>query len=286
MILVGTCRCLRGCGRRRWGRIRQLHRRGDAGLYGWRPAHRRRGRARRRRWKGRRHFWPRHRSRGGRLELGGLCLSRPGDCGRRLLVCFELGDAGLQLLDLLAHGGEIARHRLDQFGRFRGLAGGGGRHGGIRGLGCDCGRLRLIRRCGLIGRRCRLLDGHGLFARPRGSQRKRRRDDRRPLRDHLLGTVAIMLPAGGGEGAAQRKQEGHGGAGHPFGARWSRNGGGAKRGVDRGRRRCRVRLAIRLDRFGVARDVGEHPVGPGDGNDVRRDRRRVMRIVDFSRSCR
>ena len=80
------------------------------------------------------------------------------------VACPELCDAGFQFLDLLAHRGEILRHRL-QLRRLRGR-GGGGRCGGLFGLGRRR-RLRgglicyrgLICRRGFSRRRARLLGG-------------------------------------------------------------------------------------------------------------------------------
>ena len=97
------------------------------------------------------------------------CFGSFRDLTRHLgVACPELCDAGFQFLDLLAHRGEILRHRL-QLRRLRGR-GGGGRCGGLFGLGRRR-RLRgglicyrgLICRRGFSRRRARLLGGGRLI---------------------------------------------------------------------------------------------------------------------------
>ena len=95
---------------------------------------------------------------GPRVLLGNI-----GDvAGHLLLAGLELLDAGLELLHLLPHACEIARHRLQQRGRFGRWFGGGWRHG----LRCGLSQRCRLRRCCV--RRGRL---NGWWSRLRGQPR-------------------------------------------------------------------------------------------------------------------
>jgi hypothetical protein len=92
-----------------------------------------------------------------------------------LLVRLERFDLRLELLDLLGHGGKIARHRLDL---LLGLRGGGLAGWGLyRRLRGD-GLLLCCRLCGRLG----------------GRIRRRRVRQRNPARHGLYRRVAMILP--------------------------------------------------------------------------------------------
>ena len=97
-------------------------------------------------------------------------------------------------------------------GSAEGAGRGGGGGFGLSRCGC-CRRLRggLIRCGGLGGGRARLL-GDG---RPGCRRQCSQHEGRRPFGGHRLGLIAIMLPGGGGHGAAQAEQR-HDHALRPF----------------------------------------------------------------------
>ena len=163
----------------------------------------------------RRRLWPRFlygRSDHGRPDLGSPGIRSSGHvAGGCQLARLEFSDAGLERLDLLSHACKIARHRLQLrrvlggCGAFRRLRPGGRRRGvPIRG-GWDGWRVGLDGGRRLLGRRRR---GEG--------------ERRRPTRDGLRRSVAVVPPRGGSDGAAQRKRKHPGRAFRPIAERQGR----------------------------------------------------------------
>src|ERR1700733_13662326 len=234
---------------RRWRHI-GLSGRGCRGLRrrirrGYRPVsggRRRRGCCWRIGWGGRINRRPlvhgRRWRRGSHFSLGGL-VGYFGEIARHLLLAgLQLGDAGLQRLDLLIGSGEIACHRWQLLRRIRWRSGGRRRY--------VCGRATF--RWALVGcssccrrRNGRIVGRRGL--RGQSELVKRQRGGDRPLRrpgeKRLLGGVTERLPAQRGGADSQRQKKGGNGAERPPAERALTrghivvNGGGTKRRIDR-----------------------------------------------------
>ena len=126
-----------------------------------------------------------------------------------LLSGLQLGDVGLELLDLLRHRGEVARHRLHRLRDVglccRGRGGGnlnGRRRSGLFGRSLHHGLIDRWIRCGLLrGRRgLRGDDRRGLRC-----GRQQRRQCRGPFGEHLFGGIAVFIPGDGGGDASSCK---------------------------------------------------------------------------------